>query len=181
MKAGMRAFVGLAGIALALANVAAAAPRRTLEHYALVASEGIRARDVPVGSGDLGVNAGRLIVTGGIAAPDSQLVAPNVRMTGPVVCAGVYGDAVHGASGTCPAVGGGGGVLFDDPADLCGVPPSLPACAAGVKRVTGGRLVPGVYGNLVVKEDVDLVGGRYVFCNLRAVGNGHLRVPARTE
>src|SRR5207249_9457797 len=120
-----------------------------------------------VGRGDVGVNAGRLIVTGGIAAPDSRLGARSVRMTGPVVCAGVYGDAVKGAGGACPAAGSGGGVLFDDPADLCGVPPTLPDCAAGAKRVTGGRLVPGVYGNLVVKDDVDLVGGRYVFCNLR--------------
>src|SRR5947207_12792795 len=143
----------VAGIVVGLAAAAPAAPSRTIEHYALLASEGLRAKAVTVTSGDLGVNRGRLIVTGGITAPGARLVAASVRMTGALVCAGVYGDTVHGAGGTCPVAGSGGGVLFDDPGDVCGVPPSLPACAAGAKRTTAGRLVPGVYGNLVVEDD----------------------------
>jgi hypothetical protein len=78
--------------------------------------------------------------------------------------------------------------LLADPADECGVPPSLPACATGTRLVIGAgtrSLAPGVYGDVVVKGDapavVDLAGGRYVFCSLRAVRNAALRVHSPTE
>jgi hypothetical protein len=178
----------LGGLAVVVAPTFAA-PRGTIERYAVLATEGIRARSLTVTNGDLGVNLGRIVVTGGLMAPGSQLVADSVRIVGPATCAGVYGDQVRGAPGSCPASGSDGGALFDDPADACGAPRLLPACDDRAKIVVSSgqsrTLVPGVYGDLKVggaaPAVVDLVGGRYVFCSLRAVQNASLRVHAPSE
>ena len=51
------------------ASWAAALPRRTLEHYALIGIEGVRVRSLVVDEGDLGVNSGRLVIRRGLTAP----------------------------------------------------------------------------------------------------------------
>ncbi|MGH7896036.1 MAG: DUF3604 domain-containing protein, partial [Candidatus Binatia bacterium] len=166
----------------------AAAPRRTIESYALLAIESLRAKGLTVESGDVGVNSGGLVASG-IKAPGSQLVADSVRLAGRTSCAGVFGDSVRGASAKC-AVGGSDGVaLFGDPGEACGFPKVQPACATGTKLTVGSgtprTLAPGVYGDLVVTGKspaiVDLVGGRYVFCSLRAARRAQVRVHAPTE
>lgn len=174
--------------AVCAAAVAGATPRPTLDAYAVLATEGLRAKALTVTRGDVGVNLGRLVVSGGITAPDSQLVADGVRVSGAATCTGIFGDLVRGAGAGCPTAGSDGGALFADPADACGMPAVLPACATGTKRAFGAgthALAPGVYGDVLVGDDapaiVDLVGGRYVFCSLRAVRNAELRVHAPSE
>ncbi len=180
----------LLGLTLLLhAPLVLAAPRRTIESYALLATEGLRGRALTIESGDVGVNLGRLVVSGGITAPGSQLVANSVRLGGSTTCAGVYGDTVRGASAGCAAAGSDGPALFDDPGDACGLPKVLPACAEGTKLVVGAgatRTLPaGVYGDLMMSgatpATLDLIGGRYVFCSLRAVRNAQIRVHAPSE
>ena len=180
----------LVGMLLGSGAPAAAAPRHTMEHYARFATEGLRATALTVTNGDLGGNLGRLVVTGGIAAPGPQLVADSVRVIGAATCAGIYGDTIRGAGGSCPSSGSDGGAIFADPADACGAPAVSPACSAATPKivVVGGAsrtLAPGTYGDITVGGDVpavlDLVGGRYVFCDLRAMHNAAIRVHGPTE
>src|SRR5687767_11276198 len=109
-------------VVCSLVGLAHAAPRKTIEHYAVLASEGLRAKGLTVTQGDLGVNLGKLVVSGGLTAPSSQLVADVVRVSSPATCAAVYGDDVRGTAAGCDAAGSDGAALFADPADACGVP-----------------------------------------------------------
>lgn len=174
-------------LAAAFAAPALAVPRAVIERYAILTAEGLRAKGLTVANGDLGVTRGKLVVTEGLAAPASQLVADAVRITGPAACVGIHADGVEGATASCPRAGDGAGTLFADLHEACGAPPALPACAAGTRLVvetgTARTLPPGVYGDLVVRDgaSVGLRGGRYVFCSLRATRSARVRLHGPAE
>ncbi|MFN8542944.1 MAG: DUF3604 domain-containing protein [Candidatus Binatia bacterium] len=175
MRTEIRLSLAIALLAMA-ATAEAAAPRRTLESYGLLAIEEIRSRGLLVTSGDLGVEHG--LFAGRVDAPAGQIVAATVRLEAGARCAAAIGDAVSGTGASCP----GGGPLGDPPigdvARDCGLPASFPGCAGGAAVVVaagGSRtLPPGTYGDVTVRGGkmggtLDLAGGSYVFCSLKVL------------
>src|SRR5262245_44860412 len=181
----------LALLAVLLASVSARAqpvgPARVLERYALLASESLRARKLRVDGGDLGVNAGRMVASS-LTAPAARLVAATMRLGRDAVCGAAFAGEVRSDAASCPTAGPDGGAVFADPADTCGMPAILPACASGERLIleagSARTLGAGTYGDLRIGGSgavLDLTGGRYVFCSLRAIRGAELRVHAPTE
>lgn len=189
---GMRSFVPLAVAALLVpvwrTPVRAATPHDNLDAYALVARSTLRARSLRVTRGDVGVVAGALRSSGGLTAPDTQLVASQVRLAGASTCAAVFSDDAAGGGTDCAVTGAGVADLFADLAEECGLPSTPIACdpSAPSIRVTDGArsLPPGVYGDVSVSPSrgvLDLTGGSYTFCSLRIARGATVRVHAASE
>ncbi len=176
-------------VVAALASLAhgaqAAAPRRTVESYVLLATEVLRADGLHVTSGDLGVDHGLLAAAGPIDAPSSQLVADTVRIGRGTTCAGLLSGRTLGTAAACPLAGSFAGPLIGDVARACGYPTPFPACDPRRKVSVGhgetAALASGVYGDLIVGGGdagagiLDLAGGHYVFCHLRLGRGAELR------
>ena len=181
----MRSFAVVA-VLLASVSAHASGPARILEGYALFASDSLRARGLHVDGGDVGVNKGRLVASS-LAAPSGRLVASKIRLGRGAVCSTAFGEEVRGNAASCPVAPFSGSV-FADPADTCGMPAIVPSCAKGerltLKAGTTRVLGAGTYGDLRLGGSgavLDLTGGRYVFCSLRAIRGVALRVHAPTE
>jgi hypothetical protein len=179
----------LAVVAILLASVSAHAsgPARILESYALFASDSLRARGLRVDGADVGVNKGRLVASS-LAAPSGRLVASRIQLGRGAVCSAAFAGAGRSRAASCQIAGPHSGTVFADPADTCGMPAIVPPCAkgarltleAGTTRVLGA----GTYGDLRLGGSgavLDLTGGRYVVCSLRAIRGVALRVHAPTE
>ena len=181
----MRSFAVVA-VLLASVSAHASGPARILEGYALFASDSLRARGLHVDGGDVGVNKGRLVASS-LAAPSGRLVASKIRLGRGVICSTAFGGEVRGNAASCPIASFSGSV-FADPADTCGMPAIVPSCAKGerltLKAGTTRVLGAGTYGDLRLGGSgavLDLTGGRYVFCSLRAIRGVALRVHAPSE
>src|SRR5581483_3124259 len=175
-------------LAAALAATLAALPARAadvnrdLDSYALLAGTSLRAKRLRVVSGDVGVSAGSLRVSGSFDAAQSQVVASEAHL-GRAACARLFANRARGGGTGCGHAVGFSAPILPDFRAACGAPPSFPRCDRTAKQVFSARrrpgalaspLAPGVYGDLVVAPGEKAVlagGGAYVFCNL-TVGRG---------
>lgn len=161
-------------IVLALAAPATArAQSRTLEDYAILATDQLRSKGMSVKAGDVGVNLGSLFAGGAITAPTSEVVADTTRLAPGSTCAGLFTGLLVGAA--CGPETPFTGPIIDDVAAACDFPTPFPACGANRVSVEGGqtRTLPGgAYGDLVVMGGAAggtliLKGGTYEFCSVR--------------
>jgi hypothetical protein len=175
-------------LAAALAATLAALPARAadvnrdLDSYALLAGTSLRAKRLRVVSGDVGVSAGSLRVSGSFDAAQSQVVASEAHL-GRAACARLFANRARGGGTGCGHAVGFSAPILPNFRAACGAPPSFPRCDRTAKQVFSARrrpgalaspLAPGVYGDLVVAPGEKAVlagGGAYVFCNL-TVGRG---------
>src|SRR5262245_27829308 len=127
----MRSLALLAVLLVAIsAHAQPVGPARILERYALLASESLRARKLRVDGGDLGVNAGRMVASN-LTAPSARLVAARMRLGRDAVCNAAFAGEVRSDAASCPTAGPDGGSVVTAPADACGMPAIVPACASG--------------------------------------------------
>jgi cysteine-rich repeat protein len=171
---------------------AKAQPSSNLDDYVLFAEQSIRTKGLRVADGDIGVNqsGGRLDAPKfpAIAAPNSTVASDIVRIDESSQCMELFANTVIRTGPSC-----GPAMPFVTPiiADLqaaCGFPDPFPACNPAnpvvVKPGETRVLAPGVYGNVFVKSGsfsgvvipgtLELTGGVYVFCNLRAGRNSRI-------
>jgi cysteine-rich repeat protein len=172
--------------AVLLPGVSRAQPSSNLNDYVVFAESSITTKGMTVADGDIGVNAsgGRLDApkSPAIDAPNSVVASDIVRIEGGSHCTTLYANTVISTGAFC-----GPGTPFTTPiipslATACGFPAVFPACdQANDVTVNAGEvrvLAPGVYGDARVKSGrfsgvlipgtLQLTGGSYVFCSLRA-------------
>jgi hypothetical protein len=170
-------FVGL----LTTLATSADSPNGDLRSYSLFAARDLNGRNFHVLSGNIGVNAGRMVFRGALDAPNSQVAADTLVFFGNPACRVGQLFANRPPSGPCgEAIPFTGSILPSnlEVAQACDFPP-LVTCAtdaAAQVRVDAGQSVvlkPGTYGNVVVLShrgvvagDLILQGGNYVFCSL---------------
>jgi hypothetical protein len=181
-----RLLAALALVSGLVPGAQAATARRTLDAYALLASEELRVRALHVRRGDIGVTSGRFISAGTLDAAGAQVVADRVRLVGGATCAAVLTRTAKGGGPKCPIRRGDPGAVIADLAEACGIPPTLPACnpahSVSVGRRATRTLPAGAYGDVVVAgATLELTGGRYVFCSLRAVRRAQVHVHGPSE
>ena len=165
----------------------AAEVARSLDAYALFASERLRARSLHVASGDVGVEAGVLESHAPVDAPSSIVAAEVVHLMPTSRCAALFATGIDQDAPACPL----DGVFPPGPVvgaldDACGMASGLPACAPAnpvtVDAAESRTLPPGVYGDLVVRKGQVVLGaGRYVFCSVRAGRQSRMVAPADAD
>ncbi len=180
---GVLAVGTLVGV-LAARAISADHPNGNLNTYAIFAAQELNTRTFHVLSGNIGVNAGRMVLHGDVEAPNSELTADTlVFFDGPQCHPGQL-FANHPSTGPCgDATPFNGSIL---PSNLeveqaCDFPPAVTCSTDPSKSITiaagaSMELIPGIYGDVTVQSetgvlpggDLILDPGDYVFCNLAA-------------
>jgi hypothetical protein len=157
-------------------------PDPDLQSYVLFATQDIRTRGLRVRGGNVGVNAGRLIIRRELDAPSSQVIADTVEFLPINSCVAGELFANFPTSGPCGPAKPFTGPIFgpnDSVTQACGFPPPFACDPTGPKNITvePGQTVTlpaGRYGEIVVRGrsgsvgTLAMEGGDYVFCSLRS-------------
>src|SRR5262245_2203866 len=167
----------------------AGAQTSVLNNYVLFATQEIRSRSLRISRGDVGVNAGSLLVRNGLVfAPGAELSAPAAVIPPDAVCRQLLTRGGSGGAPNCREI-----VNFSQPfpdagavGAACGYPDPFPACSADPSRdviIALGEertLDPGVYGRVIVHGANDSPGvlhlrpGSYTMCSLRTYRGGQI-------
>ena len=172
-------------------------PSSNLEDYAIFAERQVKAKELHVFCGSVGVDqaGGLLRATNMLTVSDGDCVADTARLVVPFTCNQLFANItfttppVFGTPFTPPVIA--------DLATACDFPDPFPACdlfnpieiAAGTALPLG----PGTYGNVTVKGYFDtlnqvavpgvleLTGGTYTFCNLKLGRYSEIQVQAPVD
>ena len=160
-------------LVLACSAATARAQSRSLDDYAVFATDQLRSKGMTVKAGDVGVNLGSLFAGGAVTAPSSTVVADTTRLAPGSTCSGLFTGLLLGPA--CGPQTPFTGPIIEDVASACEFPTPFPACGASSVTIAGGQtrtLGAGAYGNLVVMGGASggtlvLKGGTYEFCSIR--------------
>jgi hypothetical protein len=163
----------VAMLVLACSAATARAQSRSLDDYAVFATDQLRSKGMTVKAGDVGVNLGSLFAGGAVTAPSSTVVADTTRLAPGSTCSGLFTGLLLGPA--CGPQTPFTGPIIEDVASACEFPTPFPACGASSVTIAGGQtrtLGAGAYGNLVVMGGASggtlvLKGGTYEFCSIR--------------
>jgi len=172
------------GVGLFAAGASAAGPSTRLDDYVLFAASELRAKTLRVDRGDVGVNAGALVIHGTLDAPDSVVVAATVLLDGQSRCAALFAGMPVVDGSQCAPAQAFTPPIVPDVAAACGLGAEDTSCDPGspiiIDRDQTLTLSPGVYGAVEVHAGAGhagslvLMGGSYVFCSLRVARNATL-------